>query len=390
VAERPLPLEDNAGRPFHFTLTDSIQRQLSDIDRNAAGSIAVPDPILNNEIKTQFLIDSLIEEAITSSQLEGAATTREVAAELLRSGRPPVDHSEQMIFNNYRAIQHIRELGPLTPAAVVELHRIVTEATLENPADAGRIQQPGDRRVVVTDNRSAAVLHTPPPAEQLPARLDAMCAFANDDTGAVYLHPVLRAIVLHFWLSYDHPFVDGNGRTARSLYYYAVAKRGYWLLEYVAISPYLRAQPAAYGDAFLFTESDGNDLTYFIEYHLDVITRGITQLKLDVTERARVVREIEQRLRSTGALNHRQLALLSHALRHPQRRYTIQSHAGSHRIAYATARADLHDLVKLGLLEQRQGPGKQQVFLSSEQLRRQLSGIDGSNASRQQPPVEPA
>ena len=83
-----------------------------------------------------------MEEAITSSQLEGAATSRRVAKDMLRSGRTPKNRSERMIVNNFRAMQRIRELRatPLSPALICDLHRIVTEGTLDNPEGAGRIQ----------------------------------------------------------------------------------------------------------------------------------------------------------------------------------------------------------------------------------------------------------
>ena len=57
----------------------------------------------------RFLVNSLMEEAIRSSQLEGATTSRRVAKEMLRTGREPRDRSERMIANNYRALQFMRE-----------------------------------------------------------------------------------------------------------------------------------------------------------------------------------------------------------------------------------------------------------------------------------------
>jgi hypothetical protein len=74
---------------------------------------------------------------------------------------------------------------------VLDLHRLVSEKTLDDPADAGRHR---------------------PPGMQVPA---------------VFIHPVMRAITLHFWLAYDHPFCDGNGRTARALFYWSMLKQGY-------------------------------------------------------------------------------------------------------------------------------------------------------------------
>ncbi|HEY5741239.1 MAG TPA: Fic family protein, partial [Terrimicrobiaceae bacterium] len=62
------------------------------------------------------------------------------------------------------------------------------------------------------------VYHDPPPPEELETRMVAMCAFANGETPGFFVHPAVRAIILRFWLTYDHPFVYGNGRTARALF----------------------------------------------------------------------------------------------------------------------------------------------------------------------------
>jgi Fic family protein len=141
-----------------------------------------------------------------------------------------------MILNNFLTMQRIRELRkqPLTPQLVLDLHRLVTEGTLDDPADAGRLRPAG--KEVVVDDLYGTVLHVPPPAEELPQRLEALCLFANGKTPQVFIHPVLRAITLHFWLAYDHPFCDGNGRTARALFYWAMLHQGYWLFEFISIS----------------------------------------------------------------------------------------------------------------------------------------------------------
>ena len=76
---------------------------------------------------------------------EGAATTRDVAKAIIRGRRTPRDRSERMILNNFLTMQHIRELRdqPLTPQLVLDLHRLVSEDTLDAPADAGRLRPPG-------------------------------------------------------------------------------------------------------------------------------------------------------------------------------------------------------------------------------------------------------
>ena len=307
---KTVPLRDTQDHAFQFALPDPAPELLHYIAKNAAGQMQITDQQLNNsETRDRYIVRSLMEEAITSSQLEGAATTRRVAKEMLRTKRPPRDTNEQMILNNYMAMQRIREVidQPLSRDLLFELHRILTEDTLEDRADAGRFRRSDDVRVY--DDRDNEVLHTPPPAKQLPHRIEAMCRFANEETPKYFMFPVVRAIILHFWLAYDHPFVDGNGRCARALFYWSMLRQGYWLCEFISISEIIKKAPVKYGRAFLYTETDENDLTYFILYHLKFIRRAIDQLSEYMEEKVKAVRQLERMLRASAKLNHRQLAL---------------------------------------------------------------------------------
>jgi len=354
-----LPLLDKQQTPFVFCTPDSVQRQLHWLDRHAAGSIQAEEEITNPQMRNTYLIRSLVEEAISSSQLEGASTTRHEAREMIRQQRPPRDKSEQMIFNNYRAMQFIQENRDevLTPSMVFELQRIVTDKTLDDEDMSGRLRD-GDDEIYVVDNQSQEILHTPPPANELEERLQSLCDFANstnDEDDGVFLHPVLKAIILHFMLAYDHPFCDGNGRTSRALFYWAMAKQGYWLLEFVSISKIIKAASVQYGKAFLYTETDENDVTYFLIHQLDVIHQAIEALHTYLNKKTHDIGVTEQLLqkndRLKGKLNFRQLALLRHALKHPRFAYVVQEHQQSHGISYDVARKDLSELSdKLKLL----------------------------------------
>lgn len=335
-----------------------MHRYLHFIDREAAGSIHGLEREADNRSQERFLIRSLIEEAMTSSQLEGASTTREVAKELLRSGRAPRDRSEQMIYNNYLAMQELRQWRdrPLTPEGVFEMHRLLTHDTLDDATGAGRFRRV-DERIHVEDSRDGSVLHEPPDAAQLPERLQAICDFANQVDQVDFLHPVVRAIALHFQIGYDHPFVDGNGRTARALFYWSMLRSGYWLTEYLSISSVLRKAPAQYTRAYLFTESDESDLGYFASHQLDVLEQAVEGLRGYLARKAKESRQAEALLRPgspLGArLNHRQRALLLNALRAPDRVYRIDQHREVHNITYETARTDLLGLVRAKLLTKR-------------------------------------
>lgn len=365
---KPIPLRDKQGQPFQFCVPGPVLEYLHKIDVKAGGTLGALEQITNPQTRDQYLIRSLMEEAITSSQLEGAATTREVAKEMIRTGRAPRDKDEQMIFNNYVTMQRITKLKdqPLSPEMVFEIHHLVTEKTLDDPSAAGRFRQPDEKRVV-GDQWGLEVYHEPPAVEELADRLKAMCDFANAQTPDYFIHPVVRAIILHFWLAYDHPFVDGNGRTARALFYWAMRREGYWLFEYISISTILRKAPIKYGLSFLYTETDDNDLTYFIVAQARVIDEAIKELHNYADRKTSELRELESHLRALDLFNHRQVDLIRHALKHPFQPYTIEGHKKSQNVVYQTARTDLLDLQRRGVLEQKKR-GKQMVFIAPKDL----------------------
>jgi Fic family protein len=362
---RPLALVDAEGRSFTFAVPDSVMRLLHYVDQHCSGKIAMQEVVTaDDQARQHYLVNSLMEEAIRSSQLEGASTSRNVAKQLLRSGRPPKDRSERMILNNYRALEFIRHSvgDELRPSHVLEMQRILTEGTLDNEDAAGRLQTPSDHRVAVFDRVDGSLIHSPPPADQLVARLERLCAFANEpDDSDDFVHPVIRSILLHFWLAYDHPFEDGNGRTARLLFYWSMRKHGYWLTEYLSISKILRAGPSKYTRSFLLTETDDRDTTYFLLFQLNIIKRAVGELHIYLRRKMREVRRVQEALSDARDLNHRQLALLSHAGRNPGHIYTFKSHATTHNVTEETARTDLLHLREEGFLSQRK-VGRRYVF----------------------------
>lgn len=373
-----LPLTDAERLHFTYAVPDAALEGTHKIDQLASGQISSSEVVTNTSTRNRYLVNSLIEEAITSSQLEGASTSRKVAKDMIRSGRQPRTKSERMILNNYVAMRRIHSLQheELSPDLICELHRMVTDGTLDDPKDAGRLQTPQDTRVEVlwTRDKHALKLHTPPPAEQLPQRMEAMCKFANGEEPEGFLHPVIRAIVLHFWLAYDHPFADGNGRTARALFYWSMLRQNYWLVEYLTISNILAKAPARYARSFLYVETDERDLTYFILFHLKVILRAIAELNEYLQRKMDEVKEIEALVRNSARFNGRQIALIGHALRHPDASYTARSHGSSHNINQETGRLDLIDLENRGLLV-REKIGKENHFFPPGDLPSKLRTV---------------
>ena len=376
---RTLPFAGTDGEPFRFTNIDPIQEMVHRIDQQASGRLQTDEIVSSVASSGRYLVSSLVEEAITSSLLEGAATTRRAAKELLRTGRKPRDTGERMVLNNYLAMQTAEELAssrqPLTSDHVLELHRIVTDGALEDESEAGRLRKPEERIEIVWSD--GQVLHRPPPAEELPSRLEQLCRFANGDTGEGFLHPVVQAVLIHFWIGYDHPFVDGNGRTARVLFYWSMLRSGYWLAEYISISAILRKAPAKYARSYLYTETDSNDVTYFVVYQLEIIRRAIGGLRRYLSRKGKEIAQLERTMRGVPGLNHRQLAILSNALRDPDTYFTFAGQKRLHRVAYQSARTDLLGLEALGLLKKEQ-VGRTFEFWPVEGLEGRISGLSDS------------
>jgi Fic family protein len=362
--QRRLPLIDENGRPFLYALPDELLRETEFISANASGNIALPEVVTNPATRDRYVVNSLIEEAITSSQLEGAATSRAVAKDMIRSGRAPRDRSEQMILNNYMAMQRIGELRneKLTLELIRQVHLIVTDGTLDNPDSAGRFQRSDEDRVAVYLDEQ--LLHRPPSADQLEERLERLCEFANSTQQEYYLPKVLRALTVHFMMGYEHPFEDGNGRTARALFYWSMLNQGFWLTEFLSVSRILRRAPAKYARSFLYTEHDDNDLTYFFIYQLGVLRRAVRELQAYLANKMAELRTFRESLSDAPDIfNPRQIAVLQHALANPAGSYTVQSHKAAHRISTETARKDLTGLEELGLLYKRK-TGKRFVFVA--------------------------
>ena len=356
ASQRTVSLTNKDRQPFSFTLTDEILQSVESIASRLGGPREVTDGTLTRAGRDEYILRSLVEEAITSSQLEGASTTRRVAVEMLDTGRPPSDQSELMILNNYLGMEFVKKNAakPLTPTAIVELHRILTEGTLDDPADEGRLEVPGGQRVSVWARDEQ--VHIPPPATELPDRLASLCEFANQEsTSSPYIPTIVRAIIVHFMCGYDHYFADGNGRTARASFYWLMLHHGYWLSEYLTISKTLRTMPGKYGDAYEFSEDD-NDLTYFIHFQLRVIVRALDDLDSYIARRQEQAKRIRSVLRSAVSIvNSRQGLIIEWLDRDDIPAVTAQVISARYGVTSQTARNDLNHLERLGLLEKKEG-----------------------------------
>lgn len=366
---RFLKISEINGFVFKYNQTSGINRQLHEFDLNIGG-VLEGGAVIPREDKKRYLISSIMEEAIASSQLEGAVMTREDAKEMLRTNRQPRNHSEQMILNNYLTMQRILELKdrPLSMELVLEIHSIISKNTLDKEQYEGKFR---DNDVVnVADAISGEVFYCPPKHKEVEELMKAVCDFANAGNDKDFIHPIVRGVILHFLIGYIHPFFDGNGRTARAVFYWYLISRGYWLIEYLSISRIILKSPTQYAKAYLYTEYDENDLTYFIDYNLKSMGQALGSLKTYIAKKINEKSRLFDLIRNEN-INERQVEILRNVFNNEERIIAISEVQDEFNVVYQTARTDLLSLEKMGYLDLKMR-GKKMLFFKSENFENKI------------------
>ena len=366
---------------FSYNIPDSLHARLYSIDKMIAKGQEIRDGnnFISSSDKQHYFVKSLmLEEAITSSQLEGASTTREVAQEMLKKSLAPKDKSQQMIFNNYQLMKKAieRRDEELSIEFILELHSIATYKAIDNAAISGQFRQ--DNNIIVTDLYGENVFY-PPESQTIQSRLKHLCNFANQEhsQGSDFIHPIIKAIILHFMIAYIHPFGDGNGRTARAIFYWSILRSDdYWLFEYVSISKFIKEKRGAYDKAFIYTETDDFDLTYFIYNQVETIEKAIKSLYEYIDRKRDEFNQFMDwvnRSPLAKALNRGHLEILKEAVKSPGQEFTAKQVAIDFGVTENTARKYLVDLADRDLLVIAQAKrGKARIYIAPANLKARL------------------
>ncbi|MBP9985711.1 MAG: Fic family protein [Prevotella sp.] len=320
-------------------LTNRMQRLCHEFDMNFGGSWG-DSSVIPAESRQQYLVSSLMEEAIYSSQMEGAATTRKVAKDMLRKKMSPRDKSQQMIVNNYQTINYIAEhkTDSLTPELLLHVHQLMTSNTLDSPDDSGRFRKNDD--IVVENGITHETGHIPPTYTEIPSFVKSLCNFFNETHSKVFIHPIIRGIIIHFMIAYVHPFADGNGRTARAMFYWYMLRQGYWLTEYMSISRVIAKSKKAYEKSFLYAEADMLDIGYFVNYNLGVLEKSFKQLQ-EYIKRKQLDKNSANKFFKLGNINERQAQILKMYYEDPALILTVKDLQVKFLVTPTTAKNDL-------------------------------------------------
>lgn len=355
---------------FKWLKLPDLEQFLHEADLDTGGSLFGFTKSIDEKTKYKFISRGIIEEAIASSQLEGANTTRRIAKQMLREKRKPTTSDEQMIFNNYMAMQAIEEEykdQELNLDLLFELHRLIAKDTIQED-EVGRFRKDSEKIIVGERDKSGKIYHIPPKAAFIKKEIKNFIKFANDELETPFIHPIIKAIMIHFWIGYLHPFTDGNGRLARLLFYWYLLKNNYWAFAYLPISKIIKKSPIQYGNAYLYSEQDDLDLTYFIDYNIRKIKIAIENFREYFESKSKKNLKMNKLSKMKYNLNDRQIQLLQYYYEDKDARTSTPTHMNINRISRKTAINDLKELEKLGFLISERS-GKRVYYYTTDKVR---------------------
>jgi len=357
---------------FSYPITDYMQRMLHFLDLNVGGSLTSNIGIPETD-KNKYIINSLIEESISSSQIEGANTTRKKAKEMIRNERKPITKSELMIINNFITMNHIVQIKgeELTIEKLSEIHQLISKDTLNNKNYEGKFRTDDD--IFVENTIKGEIVYTPPSHTELDNLIKDVIDFFNNDTKKI-IHPVIKACIIHFMIGWIHPFVDGNGRTARAIFYWYMLKKGYWTTEFLSISKIIKNSKISYEKAFLYAETDNNDLGYFITYKIKAMVKAYDELRKYINKKQREVIQTSKFMAIAG-VNNRMAQIIKLIYDNPDRVLSGTWVARYFAVSDFTARTDLKSLVRLGFLDLIKVNLKQINYIKSKEFDKNIAKI---------------
>ena len=346
------PIRNEKGEFFTWQKLSRYEKMLHHIDLDMSKYLLNFSEISQLDHK-KYQIQGIMEEAIASSQLEGAHSTRKVAKKMIIEKSIPKTFSEKMIFNNFSTMKIIQEKyknDKLSLDILLDMHQMLTKDTMKE-LEQGKLRKNEDKIVIMKGDDPLIISYVAPSIEFVHTEITRLISFANDELEEDrFIHPIIKAIMLHFWIGFLHPFVDGNGRLARSLFYWYLLRQGYWAFAFLPISLAIKNSPSKYSEAYILSEQDDSDLTYFIDYHLRKINQSADDFKKYFAKKSQEKEKTNKILQNYKNLNTRQIEVLRNLCDNPNQSTTLTAHKNIFSITKITAIKDLKGLVSEGFV----------------------------------------
>lgn len=308
---------------------------------------AAREVILNSPLIPKWEIalrrEAIIHSAYSSTSIEGNRLSLEQVSNLAQGREVMATRKDKQEVLNYLDV--LRNIGKLIKGDsilekdILKIHHMVTKDTLDNPDDCGVYRK---RYVVVGNRLTGEVFFNPPKNEAVPKLVQNLLKWINSKN-AKELDPILEAGIVHYEFVRIHPFVDGNGRTARILATLILYKRGFDTKQFFCLDDYYDSDRQAYYQALQSVDQKRLVLTKWLEYFVEGVSVSIE------TTKERVIRLSSERLRRTKkgqiALTERQMRIVEFI--NQNGKITAGDIAKMFKISRQAALKEIRKLVKL-------------------------------------------
>jgi Fic family protein len=289
-------------------------RYIDDIVNNLTQIAVARELILNSPLIPKWEIalrrEAIIHSAHSSTSIEGNRLSLEQVTDLAH-GREVMAtrRDKQEVLNYLRVLEAIDKLTngkEIYEKDILNIHKLVTQETLENPSDCGVYR---NRYVAVVNRLTGEIIFRPPSNEDVPGLVRNLIEWLISSE-AKALDPVVEAGIAHYEFVRIHPFVDGNGRAARVLATLILYLRGFDTKQFFCLDDYYDSDRQAYYRVLQSVDQKTLDLTGWLEYFVEGVKVSISAVK------ERVIRLSSERLRRTKrgqiALTERQMRIVEY------------------------------------------------------------------------------
>ncbi len=347
-------------KKFWFFLSDCINKKSMALEKR--GTALHQKIVQNGSFKEEFFLDSTIEEAITSAIYEGANSTRSKAQELITSGSAPKNKDEWMLVNNYQAMLWIKENRhrEVSRELIEQLHAVVTRNTLEG--DDANYQGKFRNDTVFVRSSTGKVKHEGTKYDLIESSLKEVIDLTTKN--ARFFPPVLKGVLLHYFTAYIHPFFDGNGRTARALFYFKAMKNNLSFIELLSVSAYLKVHGPQYEKSYEKVVGNELDITYFIDFNLDALLHAISEVEKKV-DYLLSIRSLKPLLKG---ISDNQIGLIQRLALNKFRKTNIEEYSAQINMSREIARQELKQLCGWNLLAEKKAGKKFEYQIRKKEL----------------------
>ncbi|GAB3419671.1 Fic family protein [Niabella aquatica] len=340
---RRLPIGDSV---IKWWISNTMEVQLHRLDIDLAGGRDM-EVLQESKHVHRHQTNALLDESIASAQLAGAVVSKKAAREMLLKKRSPQNVNEQICINIYRSLQlaFSKKEEPLTEALLLQLHQALTKDTIKLKG----IGQYRTNNKVDFSSVDTSAGYKPVDSRLVAPLMETVLGIYNDDVAPFFIHPLVKACIIHYLVVTIRPFKDANGRMARLLVQLYLLKKKYWVAAFISPSNIISKFNLQYHRSIVQSQTDANNTGYFIQFYIQSIQMAYKSLR-DFT--LRITREkAGSGMNKLPGYNERQTVVLQWLKEDREKVVTIRELRSMYGVSKETARTDLTALVNKGWIK---------------------------------------